>query len=347
LGLHEAIPSAGSMRMKKKLGILVGERGLWKFFRGIYEDLAAHYETLVYEPKEYHLPILSGRLNGWTHQNVIRTILKRSDACFFEWASELLVTASHMPKYSPIIARLHSFELAEWAERINWDRVDKIIFISEAMRCKFAARFPTQTRKTMVVYNSIDLDKFRPTQRTFDFSLGMLGTILPIKRIYEAILVVKELREQGFSPSLHIAGGPDHDNLNERYYVAVHRLVERLELNESVHFYGNVDDAASWLQNIDIFISNSYWEGMQTALLEAMASGCYCLAHFWDGAEEALPAENIYSSDSDLRGKMADYAQLSDADRTARRHQMIEIAHRKFDIEDKKVRIREIIDSVV
>jgi hypothetical protein len=35
--------------------------------------------------------------------------------------------------------------------------------------------------------------------------------------------------------------------------------------------------------------------------MEAVASGCYCLSHDWDGADELLPAENLYLTDSQLR----------------------------------------------
>lgn len=330
----------------RKLGVFVGERGLWSFFKEIYEDLAVHYETEVFTPRDYQLPIMSGRINSWAYRNGVRRILRRSDVSFFEWASEMLEIASHLPKYSPIVARLHSFELEQWADRIQWDHVDRIIFVSDTIRDRFIARHPAQSQKAVTVYNSIAVDKFPPNHHTFDFSLGMLCSIQPIKRVYEVILVVKELRMEGYRPMLHIAGEPPDGNYQDRYYVAVRSLVERLGLEEAVRFYGNVQDASAWLQNIDIFISNSFWEGMQTALLEAMSSGCYCLAHFWDGVEQALPAENIYVTDTGLKEKLISYSNLSHSERDVRKSQMTEIAHRKFSLEDKKIVYRQIIESL-
>ena len=221
-----------------KLGVFVGERGLWTFFREIYEDLASHYDTSVFSPKEYHLPLLSGRINRWAYRNGIRSMLKQNDVCFFEWASELLEIASHMPKYAPIVTRLHSFELADWAHRINWDRVDRIIFISDAIRRKFLARYPEQADKSVLIYNAISVDRFHPIPRPFDFSIGMLCAISPIKRVYEAIMMIRELMDLGYDPKLHIAGAPVHDNLQDRYYVSVHRLVQKLGLEQAVQFYG-------------------------------------------------------------------------------------------------------------
>jgi glycosyltransferase involved in cell wall biosynthesis len=276
----------------------------------------------------------------------IRSLLQSSDVCFFEWASELLAAASHMPKTAPIVTRLHSFELADWAHRINWDHVDKIIFVSEAIRRRFIDQYPAHTGKAVLVYNAISTKKFFPVQRQFDFSLGMLCAIAPIKRVYEAILVVKELRDLGYRPTLHIAGGPANGNYQHRYYLAVRRLVEKLDLQQAVKFYGHVDNPASWLQNIDIYISNSYWEGMQTSLLEAMATGCYCLGHFWDGVEEALPPDNIYASDTDLIQKLISYSQLADSERTKRKNQLVEIVCQKFNLTNTKAMLREVINSV-
>ena len=164
-----------------KLGVFVGERGLWTFFREIYEDLASHYDTSVFSPKEYHLPLLSGRINRWAYRNGICSMLKQNDVCFFEWASELLEVASHMPKYGPIVTRLHSFELADWTHKINWDRVDRIIFISDAIRGKFLVRYPEQADKSVLIYNAISVDRFHPIPRPFDFSIGMLCAISPIQ----------------------------------------------------------------------------------------------------------------------------------------------------------------------
>ena len=330
----------------KKLGIFVGENENWTFFKEIFDDLSSHYQVERFQKKTLRLPVLSHRVNDKLYREGIRSVLQRNDVAFFEWASELLATASHMPKIAPIVTRLHSFELADWAHRIHWDHVDKVIFVSEAIRRRFIDQYPAQAGKAVLVYNAISTEKFFPVPRQFDFSLGMLCTIAPIKRVYEAILVVKELRDLGYSPTLHIAGGPANGNYQNRYYLAVHRLVEKLDMQQAVKFYGHVNNSAQWLQNIDIYISNSYWEGMQTSLLEAMATGCYCLAHFWDGVEEALPPDNIYRSDTDLKQKLISYSELAEDERTRRKNQLVEIVCQKFNLANTKAMLREVIESV-
>jgi len=330
----------------KKLGVFVGEKGKWGFFRDIFDDLNRHYQTQVFEEKTYNIPLLYGRINRWAYQHGIRSTLRRSDLAFFEWASELLVPASHMPRYCPIVTRLHSYEITFWAPKINWSHVDRVIFVSRAMQQKFAQLFPEHAPRTAVVYNGVALDKFkRPARRDFRFNLGMVCSIHPIKRVYETVILVYKLKRLGLKPRLHVAGGKWENGYFDDYYVAILRAIEKLGLKEDVTLHDHVDDTAGWLKQTDIFISNSYWEGQQVALLEAMATGCYCLSHFWDGAEEVVPRENIFITEDELLEKIVCYAQQPEAERHRLQAEMEAIAHDKFDAERQKAQIRQIIEE--
>jgi glycosyltransferase involved in cell wall biosynthesis len=331
----------------KHLGIFVGESGNWSFFRGINEDLAKHYETDIFERKAYRTPLLYGRLNDWAHIQRIRQTLQRNDICFFEWASELLLPASHMPKRCAIVARLHSYELYAWAPRVNWASVDRVILVSEAMRSKFCGLFPDHAHKTRVIYNAKELDVFAPGDRPFSFNLGMLCSINPRKRIYEVIIMLADLRSRGYPAHLHIAGGRLHGGDYDEYYVALHALVEKLGLNDAVTFYDHITSTAAWLRNIDVFVSNSYWEGHQVALIEAMAVGCQCYSHFWDGAEEVLPPENIYAAETQLADMLIAYSKLPEDVRKCERDRMRAIAIEKYDANHQYVAIRQVIEEAL
>jgi glycosyltransferase involved in cell wall biosynthesis len=330
-------------RHNGRIGFFVGEDN-WAFFSEIFSDLSNHYQTEVFKRKIYNTPLLYGRLNRWAFSRNIQVLLNRNDICFFEWASELLAMASQMPKTCKIVTRLHSFELYQWAPKINWDVVDKVILVSQAMRDKFVDLYPDHIHKTEVVYNGISLERFKPpVQRKFAFNLGMLCNINPVKRIYEVILMFYNLIEQGYDAHLYIAGRPTDDF---RYAVSVCRLVEKLNLQNCVIFNGHVADTPAWLEQIDIFISNSYWEGQPVALLEAMATGCYCLSHHWDGAEEVLPQENLYLTEAELLRKIIEYSAKSDSEKRNCRTNLRALAHEKFDIQQAKRQIRKIIEAV-
>lgn len=327
-----------------KLGIFVGE-DIWMFFEEIFADLATNYDTEIYKRKVYNTPILYGRLNRWSFREGIQSMLRRNDICFFEWASELLAAASHMPKQCAIITRLHSFELYEWAPQINWEAVDKIILVSRAMQKMFNDLYPDHSHKTTVIYNGRSLELFRPPdQRTFNFNLGMLCNISPIKRVYEVILMFYNLRQQGYKAHLFIAGKPGKGDF--RYTAAVYHLVEKLGLQNDVIFEGHVTDTPAWLQKIDILISNSFWEGQQVALLEGMASGCYCLSHFWAGAEEMLPPENLYITDVELQQKIIEYAEKPEVEKQHYQAQLRSIALEKFNIEKTKTQIIQVTKEI-
>ena len=330
--------------MKNTVGVLVGEGGDWKFFQDIFTDLTRYYETRVYRERVYSTPLLYGRLNRWALRRRIRSLLRSSDLCFFEWASELLAVATHMPKYCPIITRLHAFELHAWAPRINWDRVDKVIVVSEAMARQFVARYPQCAGRLRVVHNGISLQRFTPAEPPPGLELGMLCTVTPRKRLYDAVLMLDGLRRQHHHAArLHIGGSWSGGWESEEYYEALCRLVARLGLEERVVFHGPVTDTPEWLRQIEIFISNSYREGQQVALLEAMAAGRCCFSHVWDGAEEILPNEYLYATDAELQAKISEYVQQPEEERRTRRARMRAIADERFDIETTKTKIRAII----
>jgi glycosyltransferase involved in cell wall biosynthesis len=155
------------------------------------------------------------------------------------------------------------------------------------------------------------------------------------------ILCLYQLRKDGFPFTLSVAG--EFRNKAPRYAWAINSLIEKLGLSSYVDFPGYVNDVARWLRHVDIFVSNSYWEGQQVALLEAMASGCYCLSHCWAGAEEVLPAENIFVTDDELRSKLIAYAKLAEDEKHQAQARMRAITEEKF---DERRMVREIVELV-
>jgi glycosyltransferase involved in cell wall biosynthesis len=185
------------------------------------------------------------------------------------------------------------------------------------------------------------LEKFTPQPKTFNGDLGILCHLTPRKRVYDLILVFAELLKVREDLHLHIAGGLDP--AFEDYYYALQSIVTDLRLQEKVTFYGHVKETWSWYHKIDVFISNSYSEGLQVAPMEAMASGCYCLSHLWRGADELLPEEYLFFTDADLKEKILQYCIMSEAERETQKKRMRILAEERFDINQT---IRQIIHAV-
>jgi glycosyltransferase involved in cell wall biosynthesis len=270
--------------------------------------------------------------------------MRQNDVVFFEWASALLVAATKLPKTCGIITRLHRYEMYQWADLVNWDAVDKIILVSHAKKKEFIERYPSQADKIVVSVPSTSLEKFTFRSKKFNGDIGILCHLTPRKRVYDLILNFQELLQQKDDLHLHIGGGmaPTFED----YYYALQSVVTDLGIKEKVTFYGNVEKTWDWYHNIDVFISNSYSEGLQVAPMEAMASGCFCLAHRWRGADELLPQEYLYCTGSELKEKILTYCELSDAEKLEQKQHMRLLAQENFDINQTIKQIVNAIDEV-
>ena len=325
-----------------RIGIAIEET--WSFLHEIAEDLGQHHQTNLFKRRTVGLPIFNTRVNRYLFQHDLSQFMAKNDVVFFEWASGLLAEATRLPKKCGIVTRLHRYELYEWVDRINWNAVDKIILVSYAKKQEFLQRFPDQANKIEVIYEAVDPHKFQVKPRKFNGDIGILCHLTPRKRVYELILAFAELLEQRPELHLHIGGGPDVTFMD--YYFALQDLVKALNLSDKVTFYGNVKEPWQWYEKVDVFISNAYSEGLQVAPMEAMACGCYSLAHRWFGADELLPERYLYFTDRQLQEKILAYCAMTDAQRQAERAHMRSIICEKFDVHQTKLQVRKVIESV-
>jgi glycosyltransferase involved in cell wall biosynthesis len=324
------------------LGVAIQET--WNFFNEIYASFQERYDVSTFKTRTWNLPIFYERVNQSLFRHDLTKFLKNNDVVFFEWASEFLVSATHLPKVCGVIARLHRYELYKWADKVNWDGVDKIIVVSEAKKKEFLERFPSQEGKMVVNGPSTSLEKFAFRPKVFSGDIGILCNLSPRKRVYELILTFYELTKTNANLHLHVGGGMDA--AYQDYYYALHYLVKKLSLTDRVTFYGPVTNTREWFHNIDIFVSNSYSEGLQVAPMEAMASGCYCLAHHWHGADELLPAEYLYYTSNDLKEMIERFCDMSEGERNANRQLMRSIAEKNFDIKQTINKINQTVKEI-
>lgn len=312
-----------------RIGLVVD--GTDHFLHPIESALRESHAVERFSPRFVQLPLIGRRVNDQLLRWQLARFIKRNDVVFFEWAGTLLNRASHLPKQGKIITRLHSVELATEADTINWETVDDVIVLNESIKERLSSFFTKDSPPTIhVIANGIDLARYKLQSRNFNFRIGMVCNLLPIKRVYEVILTVYQLRQKGLPFVLKVAGSPWEGEW-KRYYWAMRSLTQKLGLQEYVTFAGYVEDIPDWLASVDIFISNSYWEGQPFSLLEAMASGCYCLGHCWDGVEEILPLENIFVTDSELQYKICDYVAQPEYQRQIAQRRMRTIVEEKFD----------------
>ncbi len=325
-----------------KIGVAINET--WAFFNDIYTELQQHHSVSVFEPrKKPNLPIFRERLNRKLFADDLTNFMRSNQVVFFEWSSQLLAAATQLPKTAPIVTRLHRYELYHWADQIDWNKVDRIIVVSEAKRNEFVARVKGQDHKLVVVPESVSFTRFQSAERRFNRDIGTLCNLTPRKRVYELILAFVDLGLHQKGYRLHIGGG-EHERFKD-YYDALISLPERLGVSDGVKFYGKIEDSVGFYRNLDIFISNSYSEGLQVSPIEAIASGCYCLSHHWPGADELLPVENLFMTDSQLGQRLEAYETLSETEKREKQAGLRRQIIARFDGEKISQKIRQIIEE--
>ncbi len=326
-----------------RVGIATEET--WGFLGEVHAEIVAHHQTDLFKRRVFGVPLFNARLNRAVFRRDLAHFLRSHDVVFFEWASELLAAATQLPKTTPIVTRLHRYELYRWADKVNWDAVDTIILVSDAKCREFVRRFPAHAAKAIVIPEAISPERFVPIYRPFRGDIGILCHLRPRKRVYDLIVAFSGLAAERPELHLHVGGGEARGF--EEYAVALPALVERLGLQDRVTFYGHVQDPPVWYHGMDVIVSNSYSEGLQVSLLEAMAMRRYCLSHQWDGADELLPPANLFLTEQQLQQRVLDYCDASDDEREALQDRMRAIATERFDVNRTKVQIRRVLESAV
>jgi glycosyltransferase involved in cell wall biosynthesis len=156
---------------------------------------------------------------------------------------------------------------------------DRIVSVSEGLAEILAEEFPRS--RIRVIENGIDLedvyrraDQPRAGQHNDTFRIGMVGRLVPVKRVDIFIAAARHLLEREPDPGVDfyvIGDGP----LREEMELLSHESgTER-----TVHFTGHQDDILRHIQDLDALMMTSDYEGLPMVLLEAMALRVPIIAH--------------------------------------------------------------------
>lgn len=330
-----------------RVGVAIEEtQAFWRAVDGELRNrhVVAQFQRRAWRAPRW-LPLSEQRLNGYRLSRDLQIFMSKNQVVFFEWAGDLLLAASRQPKTCGIVTRLHRYEMYQpRLAEVRWEAVDRVILVSQAKRQEFLAHFPQMEAKTVVIPESVSLERFSFFPRQFQGDIGILCTLLPRKRVYELILAFYDLQRQQPGFHLHIGGGAHV--LHKDYESALHHLVKQLGLEGQVTFYGTVADPAGWFRKIDIFISNSYSEGLQVSPMEAAASGVYCLAHRWLGADELFPPDFLFTTPNEMIEKIQSYSQLSEECQRQQLERLHAHVAANFDENQVKIRICQLVEEV-
>lgn len=173
--------------------------------------------------------------------------------------------------------------LDRWTNRLS----SHVCAVSASTR-DFLLRFERlPAEKVSLVYNGIDLARFRPEARPTPSRPVILGVgrLHPQKDFALFLETAAELTRRGIEAEYRIAGtGPEE--------AALRAHAHALNLGDRVRFLGHVADSRGLYAEADLLLMTSRFEGTPLSILEAMAMRLPIVAPNLDGIGEILTPED-------------------------------------------------------
>lgn len=172
----------------------------------------------------------------------------------------------------PWVASVHNVDFEttyrRWRRTLMWAyrRADRVIAISRAVAEQLARHGVLQDR-IRVIHYGLPISARRVLERKPGAVVGTTGR-LTHQKAHDVLIQAHQLvRAVVPSARLRIAGH-DEGGLATRYRA----LANSLGTGDFVEVLGYVDDVATFLDELDVFVLPSRWEGFGLVLLEAMAA---------------------------------------------------------------------------
>lgn len=226
------------------------------------------------------------------------TAITEADTWFIDWADDFAVPLIRVkPASKKLIVRVHSYESFSWYPyAIDWNLVDGLIFVSDAIRRVFFALHGTRASGVPNVVSRISQDDTFQVYPPRNKEIGMLKFADENKDPFFALDLLDLLCTNDPSWTLRFAGPGWARSKKGRY------LESRLEseilkrgLSTNVYWDGYQTDPQFWFSNLGFVISCSKREGSHQALVEGISAGCFPLIRDWPmlrgfgGARAAYP----------------------------------------------------------
>ncbi|APC81202.1 TPA: methyltransferase domain-containing protein [Clostridium botulinum] len=221
--------------------------------------------------------------------------MKWADICWFEWCDELIIYGSklELAKEKTIICRLHSYEaFEEYPSKVNWDIIDKIIFISENIKNLVVENFQLDNKKIATIPNGIDINKYNFKERKEGFNIAYVGYINYKKGPMLLLQTFKAICDKNPKYKLFIAG-KFQDSRDVLYFK---QMIKEFGIEKNVFFEGWKDDLDTWLENKNYIICTSVLESQNISVMQAMSKGIKPIIHNFVGARSIYDDKYIWNS---------------------------------------------------
>ncbi|MBN2854562.1 glycosyltransferase [Patescibacteria group bacterium] len=171
-------------------------------------------------------------------------------------------------------------------KRFSLKFVNKVVAVSSAVKEETERRYALNSKKIEVIYNGIELGRFKLGIRNFDnnradFVFGTIGRLSEQKGHKYLIKAFSKIKNK--KAKLLIAGEGE-------LKAELETEIKALKLTRRVKLVGQVS-APDFLSSLDAFVLPSLWEGMGIVLVEAALSGLPIIATKVGGISEVVSEE--------------------------------------------------------
>ncbi len=220
-----------------------------------------------------------------------------ADVCWFEWCDRAVVFGSNHPlaREKKMICRLHRYEVfTDVPAKVNWERVDHVILVTDHLRHLLRNRVPDLEDRTTVsvVQNGVNLRNFPFQVRTPGHHIAFIGYIHLRKNPMMLLQILARLVARDPRYRLFLAGR-FQDDLSRLYW---EYMVAEMGLEAHVQFDGWQQDIAAWLEDKNYLLSTSIHESFGYAIAEGMARGIKPVVHNFPFAHEIWAEEMLFNT---------------------------------------------------
>ncbi len=178
------------------------------------------------------------------------------------------------------------YHLFRFAERILYRSFQRIICISDGVReslemwlgSRFSKRLvtiPNGARQYPLVHRPLLIDR--------KANLVSIGSLTKNKNFHSVIKSITSLRDEVGNYSIVGAGGEEE---------VLRELIHQYKLCEIVDLVGWQDNPQPWLENADVQLIPSRWEGFGLVAVEGMSTGLPVIASNVEGLRDVLPSDD-------------------------------------------------------
>ncbi len=191
----------------------------------------------------------------------------------------ILSSLQHLPVSIKIISRCATvFDHGYQITMSGYERLSKIVAVNPRQVSELVDCYGATQDRIVLIPNGTDINRFKsaasiPRGQSGALRLGYLGRIHEQKGALFLPKILELLENRRVPFTLTIGGKGVHEGILKR------KLAKYL-IKDQVKFVGTVkpEDVPDFLEDIDVFLFLSLFEGSPNALLESMAAGCVPVA---------------------------------------------------------------------